>query len=494
MMKFMREHLGGTVLFVIVGLISLVFVLWGVFPDSRIGRGMSGGGEVATIGNEHVTLKEFNDMYQRSMEQYRQLGMDLPPALIGQIKQGALQQLIQQKLMLVEARRLGIQASEQEVADEIRAIPSFQNKDTKQFDVNIYKEVLSYNHKTTGEFEQQVRDELTNRRLVEFLQGRIRVTPQEVEREFKITNDKRDIEFVRFSREDVLKKMTADPKAVDDFIKKDEAQIQSYYTQNSSKYHKQEQVCARHILKKFAKPEDEKGTQPPKDFLALKPTTANFAKLAEKNSDDPGSKEKGGDLDCFPKGAMDKSFEEVAFSTPVGQVSKPVKSKFGWHYIYVYKKNPPVDISLDKARREIAEELVKRDHLDEIRKIGLASGEEAMKHWPPKDAQTTGFFNGLEGSLPKIGRAEELMKAAFDPKAKIQTGPQMFEAAGGVIVAMVKEKKAADMTKFGEEKDKELASLRERKLRAFLPAWLEDVQKRTKISYNSSVAGVGEDM
>jgi hypothetical protein len=161
----------------------------------------------------------------------------------------------------------------------------------------------------------------------------------------------------------------------------------------------------------------------------------------------------------------------------------------------VYKKNPAVSIPLEKAKHEIAEELVKRDHLDEIRKINMASAEEAMKHWPPKGLQTTGSFNGLEGQIPKIGRADEIMKAAFDPQAKIQSGPQVFEAQGGVIVAKVKEKKSADMAKLAADKDKELATLRERKLRAFLPAWLEDVRKRTKISLNNEdLASLGGGM
>jgi len=177
-------------------------------------------------------------------------------------------------------------------------------------------------------------------------------------------------------------------------------------------------------------------------------------------------------------------FAEVAFSTPVGQVSKPVKSQYGWHYIYVYKKNQAVSLPLEKAKREIAEELLKRDRLDEIRKINLAAGEAAMKNWPPAKLEHTGAFNGLEGQIPKIGRADEIMKAAFDPNAKIQTGPQLFEAVGGVIVAKVKEKKSADMSKLASDKEKQLATLRERKLRAFLPVWLEDVRKRTKISSN----------
>ena len=302
MLKFMRDHFGGTVLFVIIGLISLVFVLWGVFPDSRMGRSMGAGGDIASVGDEHVTAREFNQMYEQEMNQYRQLGMELPPELLNQVKQGTLQQLIQGKLMLVEAHRLGIQPSEQEARDEIRNIPSFQNKDTKQFDVNQYKQVLAANQLTTGEFEQRVRDDITTKRLVAFLQSRIRVTPQEVEREYKITNETRNLEFVRFSRDDALKKMIVDPKAVEDFLKKNDAQISSYYATNNNKYNRPEQVCARHILKKFPKPEDQKAEAPPKSFVDLKPTTANFAKLAEKESEDPGSKAKGGRPRVLPEG------------------------------------------------------------------------------------------------------------------------------------------------------------------------------------------------
>jgi len=183
---------------------------------------------------------------------------------------------------------------------------------------------------------------------------------------------------------------------------------------------------------------------------------------------------------------MDKAFEATAFSTPVGKVSEPVKSAFGWHYIYVYKKNPEVNIKLDTVKRDLAAEILKKERIEELRKINYASAAEAIKNWPPRNVETTGPFNSLEGVLPKIGTAPEILKAAFDPNAKIQTGPQQFESQGGVIVARVKERKSADMSKLNSDKEKQLQTLKERKIRAFIPAWLEDVQKRTKVSYNSS--------
>lgn len=491
MLKFMRDHLGRTFFFIIVGAISLVFVLWGVFPDSGMGGGV-GASEVANVGGMRISAAEFRNAVNRDIEGYKALGMDLPPEMMENVKVGTLQNLVRNKLMLVEAKRLGILASDKEVMDEIQRMPYFQDKDKKTFNVDLYRKVLADNNLSPAQFEDSVRESLTNQRVVRFLEARIRVTPAEVAREFQVTNDTRNLTFVRFSREDAMKKMTVTPAQLEEFLnsKDADAQIRSFYATNNTKYNKQEQVCARHILKRAAPPtKGEDANKAPKAFTDLNPTPANFAQLASKHSEDPGSKENGGDLQCFPKGVMDSAFETAAFSLPVGKVSEPVKSQFGWHYIYVYKKNPAVNQPLEKVRNEIAMELIKRSRVDEIRKINVASAEAAMKSWPAKGAETTGAFNGLEGNIPKIGRADEIMKAAFDPQAKIQTGPQMFESQGGVIVAMVKEKKTADMAKLKQEEEVHARTLKERKLRAFLPAWLEDVQKRTKVSYNNRAIG-----
>ncbi len=484
MLKYMRDHLGKTFLFTIVGLIAIVFVFAGVYPE--LGGGFGSAGAAANVGGEKVTVQELQNAINRDIENYRALGMDLPPDMIENIKQGTLQNLVRSKLMLVEARRLGIQASDNEVMQEIRKMPYFLDKATQKFDLQLYRKLLAENNLTTGQFEDNVRESLTNQRMQEFLASRIRITPAEVEREFKLANETRNLEFVRFSREDAMKKLSVEPKDIDAYLadKNKEGQVLSYYAGNSARYNKEEQVCARHILKRTA---PGAAATAPKEFLDLKPTPSNFASLAKKHSDDPGSKAEGGELNCFGKGVMDKAFEQTAFSTPVGKISAPVKSAFGWHYIYVYKKEPAVKIPLESVRKEIATELIKRERIEEIRKINFAAAADALKNWPPKGVQTTGPFNSLEGVLPKIGTAPEILKAAFDPSAKIQTGPQQFEAQGGVIVAKVKDKKSADMSKLASEREMQMRTLKERKLRAFLPAWLEDVQKRTKISFNNSI-------
>lgn len=490
MLKFMRVHMGQKILLLVVAAIALVFVFFGVFPEARTGA-LMGSSEVASVNGEKITAQEFQQAVNRDIENYRNLGMELPPELLENIKFSTLQGLVKNKLMLVEARRLGITASDREVSAEIQAIPAFQNPDKKAFDVEVYRRVLSANNLSPGQFEQNVREGLINQRMLKFIEARIRVTPVEVEREYKLANEQRNLSFVRFAREDAYKKMKVDEKEIDALIndKEKSLQLNTFYTQNNSRFNKAEEVCARHILLM----QQEQAAPPakaPAAFLKLNPSPANFATVAEKSSQDPGTKEKGGDLGCFQKGMMDKAFEQVAFSQPVGKVSAPVRSSFGWHYILVYKKSPANHQAFETVRREIAEEVLKKQRIEEVRKINIAAGEEAVKSWPAGGkVMTTGFFNSLEGNIPQIGRADEIIKAAFDPNAKIQKGPQLFESAGGVIVAVVKDRKSAELSKWKDQEALQERSLRERKLRAFMPVWMEDVQKRVKISYNQKAVG-----
>jgi peptidyl-prolyl cis-trans isomerase D len=488
MLRFMRERMGKTFLVLIVAGISLVFVFFGVFPETPMGGGGASGNAVAAVGKEKITARQLMNAVNREMENYRQLGVDLPPELVQNIKQGTLNSLVQGKLMLAEARRLGVQASDKEVGEAIRELPYFQDPEKKVFSVERYRQVLADNNLSPAQFEDDLRESLTLQRLQNFLMDRIRVTPTEVEREFKVSNETRNLSFVRFTREDAMKKMKVTSQDVDEFLADQarEAQINGFYAQNNMRYNQPEKVCARHILKREARPEAD--AKAPKAFLDLRPTAANFASLARRHSEDPGSKDSGGDLDCFERGVMDQAFEQAAFSLPVGRVSEPVKSQFGWHYILVTKKVPAVSRPLEQVRREIAEELIKRDRVDEIRKINVAAAEAAMRSWPAGGkVETTGEFNGLEGMIPKIGRADEILKAAFDPKAKIQSSPQLFEAQGGVIVAVVSGRRSANMSQFKKDEEMHARTLKERKLQAFLPAWLEDVKGRTKVSYNASL-------
>jgi foldase protein PrsA len=128
------------------------------------------------------------------------------------------------------------------------------------------------------------------------------------------------------------------------------AQIKDYFNKNHASFDKPETVTARHILVPNL-------TLANKVEAELKANPQSFADLAKKYSTDPGSKDKGGDLGTFRRGQMVPAFDKVAFSAPVGQISPPVKSPFGYHIIQVESRTPGQKATLASATPQITDTL-----------------------------------------------------------------------------------------------------------------------------------------
>jgi foldase protein PrsA len=127
--------------------------------------------------------------------------------------------------------------------------------------------------------------------------------------------------------ERVVQVVTRETAAVPD------AEVRKYYDEHTSLYDKKQEVRARHVLVK-----DEATA---KTVQAKLKGGADFAGVAKAYSEDPGSKDSGGDLGYFQRGRMVKEFEEAAFKTPVGQLTPIVKTQFGFHILKVEDKREP---------------------------------------------------------------------------------------------------------------------------------------------------------
>ncbi|NLG79414.1 MAG: foldase [Firmicutes bacterium] len=126
-------------------------------------------------------------------------------------------------------------------------------------------------------------------------------------------------------------------------------EVKKYYEEHKDEFKEPEQVRARHILVK-----DEKTAKEIEKELA---GGADFAELAKAKSEDPGSKDKGGDLGYFERGAMDPAFEKAAFALKIGETSGPVKSSFGYHIIRVDDRKPERIPPLEEVRSEVVKRL-----------------------------------------------------------------------------------------------------------------------------------------
>lgn len=162
-------------------------------------------------------------------------------------------------------------------------------------------------------------------------------------------------------------------KEVEKKVNVTDADVKAYYEKNKAEFSEPESVKASHILIRVPQDADEKAWKEAenkiKDIKKKLDGGADFAKLAQEMSDDPGSKAKGGDLGFFSKGRMVPEFEEVAFSLKVGEVSQPVKTPFGYHLIKVFEKKEAREKSFDEVKEQVKQNLLnqkRREALDAL--------------------------------------------------------------------------------------------------------------------------------
>jgi peptidyl-prolyl cis-trans isomerase D len=223
----------------------------------------------------------------------------------------------------------------------------------------------------------------------------------------------------------------------------------------------------------------------------------DFAKVAREVSDDPGSKEQGGDLGFFGPGVMAKEFEGAAFALKPGELSEPVKTRFGWHLLKVEQVQEPEVVPLEKARPEIARELATEDlarKTAQERAAEVLKRAQAGKGWGEpiklgaqtvKPEETGGFSAAAAPNVPRAGPAPELFADALKANAG-QILPRVYETSSGPVVARVKERQRPDPSKLAERKPEVLARLRLQREAEIERAWVEDLRKRAKVESNQA--------
>jgi peptidyl-prolyl cis-trans isomerase D len=199
-----------------------------------------------------------------------------------------------------------------------------------------------------------------------------------------------------------------------------QADIQRYYNDNIQTFQTPEQVRASHILLNTGGKDEAAVRKQAEEILAQVKAGSDFAALARKYSEDPGTKDKGGDLDFFPRGQMVPEFEKIAFSLPPGQISDLVKSQFGIHIIKVVEKRPAVTRSLEEARAQIQQmlsvQIASQQVADRAQQLDedIDSPDDLDRAATSAGAtvQESGFFQ-REDPVPGLGVAPEVAGAAF---------------------------------------------------------------------------------
>jgi peptidyl-prolyl cis-trans isomerase D len=387
MMRFIR----GNAVFVLVIVILIVgvfigtiFLVWG-----RGGTGSSNAERsvAAWVGKTEIPYAEYIKAHDSRLEFYRRFYPGIPAGELEKrfrIKKGALDAAIGRRLLLDEASRLGLVVGDDEIAAKVRETAAFQENGA--FDAKKYHEVLAASGLKPLAYEEDVRGELLAGKVRALVQEPVKIADADAFEEFR-----RDKEKVRLSllilpapaagsgaavsAQEVRRAYDADPakytrpdrvrlayavvqaKDFQPSAPASDADLQSYYEQNTAEFKTERSVRARHILFRLAEgagADEEKKIRERAQFVLGKAKAgADFSTLAREFSQD-ASGAAGGDLGWFSVGQMTPEFEKAAFALAAGRVSDLVRTPYGLHIIKVEEKRDAGTPTFEQARAEVA--------------------------------------------------------------------------------------------------------------------------------------------
>lgn len=448
MLRYLRENTGNWIIKIFLGIIVIVFVFLGVGSF-----GSKQNNSIGSINDEPITIKEYQQAYKVIIDQLRMrfgenLNDDIIKAL--NVKQQAIDSIIDQKLILMEADKLEISISDKELQDSLLSIKAFQREG--QFDLDLYKKVLSLNSLNPEIFEQNQINSLRQQKIRNLVLSTVNVSDFEAKSWYLYQNTKTAVNYLIFSpgdyadihpdqkqietfyaeHKDQYKSeaqikaayLKFSPEDYKDTVLVSEAQVNEYYEQHLEQFETPEKIEARHILIKVsedASEEDVKATQKKAmDIYEKASKDQSFEVLAKEFSEGP-SKENGGYLGIFEKKSMVEPFADAAFAMQAGEISKPVRTMFGWHIIKVEKRFDAATLTLLQAASKIKKELEQQELQnlaydkageafdavidgDDFEQVALIAG---------KKIQATKAFN-IKGDGLEIADNSGFARAAFE--------------------------------------------------------------------------------
>jgi len=430
--------------------------------------GQRGEDVVAEVGDYTITGMMLRRSIQNQMQQNR-LPRDLVDIFVPQM----LERMVHELATVYEAERMGFRVSHDEIATAIRAMIPQLFAGGQFAGPEVYQQFLSQNNTTIPEFEENVRRQVLVGKLWNIAHEGVIVTPKEVAEEYQKRGEKARLDYVAFQAQDFRAKVSpsraemeayltanasrfqtpqqraftilaADEQKLGEAIEIPETQLRQMYQSQIDRFRVEERVHARHILIKTSAG-DAAGKTKAKEKIdgLLKQLRAggNFEELAKKNSEDPGSAVKGGDLGWITRGQTVKNFEQAAFSLKPKQISDVIETEYGFHILEVLEKEAgrlklfdevKNDLLADARRQQVFEkmpsiaeqaqaELAKNPGAAEeiARRLNLSIAK-AEKAGPGDPLPLVGVSNELEGALAS------LQKGGVTPV--VQTGNKLVFA------------------------------------------------------------------
>ncbi len=384
---------------VMMGLLFLLiipsFVLFGVEGYSRF---TDNDAAVARVDGQKITRQEWEEAHKREVDRIRAQMPGVDPKFLdsAEARRATLDQLVNERLLAVAAQKQLLLTSDARLARDLQQNPviaGLRGPDGK-LDMERYRQLAASQGLTPEGFEARIRQDISSRQVLQPLQASALALAKPTDAALQAWLQRREIQVQKFPARDFAAKVQVTDADLENHYKTHterfrsiesadveyvvldigslmqtitlpEQDLRTYYEQNVQRLAGQEQRRASHILITAAKDapaaEREKARARAQELLAqLRKTPKAFAELARKNSQDPGSASRGGDLDFFARGAMVKPFEDTVFGLKDGEISELVETDFGFHIIQLTGIKTPKAPSFEAMRPQLEADLRKQ--------------------------------------------------------------------------------------------------------------------------------------
>lgn len=441
-----REKSARYLIGAILVVISLSMLLY-LIPGGPGGGSASSPNVVATVGGDKITVGDV----QGALERVAGSQPNFPRAFMAMYVPSIVNQYVEMYAKAYKAQKLGLSVSDEDLAATIQRMmaPQMGGK----FDKNMYGAVLQQRGFTIPQFESFLRVNMLSSRYDAIASQSLVVTDSEARKEFERENEKVGLQYIQFSQKDFTNKVKAEPAALKTWFDKHREQfrdpekrsfqlvvgsdadfartvnvsdsdLRKRYQDNIDSYRTPERVMARHILiKTTGVPKDQipRVRQKAEDILKQLKAGADFATLAKKNSDDPGSAQKGGELGWIVKGQTVPAFEKAAFSLKPNELSGIITTEYGFHIIQVEQHQDARVESFEEAKPQLLADAQKELGAQNMQNAVTAARTETARN--PSQAQAIATKNGLKlftvdqatstTMLPDVGSQQDVSNAIF---------------------------------------------------------------------------------
>ena len=470
---------------------------------------------VAKVGDESVTVRDIRQQLDQ-IERNNQV----PRQLEGFYAQQILQQLVFQREIEYESKRLGITVSDQERADRIRLYLPMAFNGGSFVGMDQYTALVQQRFQlSVAAFEELIRQGLLEEKFRKRVTDGISVGPAELQDGYRYKNEKVKLDYALIKPEDLEAKITPSEAEIKAEYEKNKTKYQvperrsvryalldvnqlrqslqipedvlkKQYQDNIQQYEMPNQVHVQHILFKTVGQTDalvEETKKKAEDVLKQAKKGAKFDELAKKYSEDPGTKDKGGDLGWIRQGQTVPEFEKTAFSLAPGQISELVKTQYGFHIIKVLEKQsahtkpfeevkdsirtPLLLSEADKQARSTADQLSAA-----IRRSNKVSLDELAKQYHLTLGQTRPV--SASDPLLELGNSQDVKDEIF----RLRSGELSLPIRNdrGYVVLALKDSLPAHLGSLEEVRDRVITDLKKEQSLQQAKSKAEELARRVK--------------